>query len=575
MAKQVEVDVRDVGEALVAAMAHGGVDHVFFCSGTELGFYQEAIAKARALGRPAPRLIMMTHEYACLNAALGYAAVSGKPAVTAAHVDVGTQHHGAALHTAWRSGLPVLMTAGAPPTSAPGSMRGARDAAHFWIQETFDQNGIVRQFAKWDHRLEWQDNPGLIVSRALQVAQSEPRGPVYLSLPREVVYRTIDTAAFPTVQQLGLPHPSAPDPAAIEEVARRLVAAREPMIVAGTGRNPAEVPALVSLCELLGAAVVQCAWHGYQAFPFNHGLFQGKRSLAEADVVVVLEADVPWVPGPNAPSADAFVAVVAVDPAKHKIPTYEFTADVRITSDPLSAIEALNAAVRRLLPNAAAARIAERSRRWSQAAATRIESVEQEAQRSADDWPINPRWLSYQVAQAFDHNSLVIDDTTHDRLFPYLKLARPAAYFHNPGSAGGWAPGAALGAKLAAPDCDVIAVSGDGFYMYGAPTAALWAAVRYAAPFLMIVYQNRSYTTGTVAVANAYPDGYAARSDFDGGYLEPAMDFAKEAEAAGGYGENVRDPNEVGPALRRGLAQTRAGKPAVISVWLSRLLHKD
>ena len=77
-------------------------------------------------------------------------------------------------------------------------------------------------------------------------------------------------------------------------------------------------------------------------------------------------------------------------------------------------------------------------------------------------------------------------------------------------------------------------------------------------------------------MANAYPDGYAARSDFeDGGYLEPAMDFAKEAEASGAYGENVRDPSEVGPALRRGLAQTRAGKPAVISVWLSRLLRKD
>src|SRR5262252_10159256 len=74
--------------------------------------------------------------------------------------------------------------------------------------------------------------------------------------------------------------------------------------------------------------------------------------------------------------------------------------------------------------------------------------------------------------------------------------------------------------------------------------------------------ENRSYTTSTVAVANSYPDGYAAKLDFDGGYLDPAMDFAKEAEAAGAYGETVRDPAEVGPALRRGLEQTRAGKPA-------------
>jgi acetolactate synthase-1/2/3 large subunit len=161
--------------------------------------------------------------------------------------------------------------------------------------------------------------------------------------------------------------------------------------------------------------------------------------------------------------------------------------------------------------------------------------------------------------------------TVGEDVDPYLKAAITGSYFHNPGSAGGWAPGA----KLAAPDRDVIAVTGDGFYMYGAATAALWAAGRYQAPFMTVVFQNRSYTTGTVAVASTYPDGYAAKSDFDGGYLEPAMDFAKEAEAAGAYGENVRDPQEVGPALRRGLAQTRAGKPAVIAVWLPHLLHKD
>src|SRR5262249_62321032 len=108
MAQDFETEVRDAGEALVVAMAQGGIDHVFFASGTELGFYQEAIAKARALGRPAPRLITITHEYVGLNAALGYAAVSGKPAVTTAHVDCGTQHHGGALHTAWRSNRPVV-----------------------------------------------------------------------------------------------------------------------------------------------------------------------------------------------------------------------------------------------------------------------------------------------------------------------------------------------------------------------------------------------------------------------------------------------------------------------------------
>ncbi len=196
----VELPAEDNGEAIVAAMAEAGIEYVFFTSGSEIGFYQEAIAKAEALGRKAPKLITVTHEHASLNAALGYSAFTGKPSVTAAHVDCGTQHYGGAIHTAWHSGLPILITAGLPPVAYPGSMRGARESeGHLWLQQTFDQNGIVRQFTKWDHHLEFQDNPGLIVSRALQVACTEPRGPVYLSMPREVTLASAKGARFPTL----------------------------------------------------------------------------------------------------------------------------------------------------------------------------------------------------------------------------------------------------------------------------------------------------------------------------------------------------------------------------------------
>src|SRR5215475_14482162 len=117
----VEVPVADNGEAIVAAMTAAGVEFVFFTSGSEIGFYQEAIAKAQAQGRKAPKLISVTHEHASLNAALGCAAVSGKPVATAAHVDCGTQHHGGAVHTAWHAGLPLLLSAPTPPSSSRGS----------------------------------------------------------------------------------------------------------------------------------------------------------------------------------------------------------------------------------------------------------------------------------------------------------------------------------------------------------------------------------------------------------------------------------------------------------------------
>src|SRR5262249_35475831 len=153
---------------------------------------------------------------------------------------------------------------------------------------------------------------------------------------------------FPTAAQLGIPRPAAPDPAAIDEIAERLASAREPVIVAGCGRNPAEGPGRIELGGLAGIPVVQGARHASESFAMNHPLFAGKRSIADADVVVTIEAEVPWVPtGPNAPSPDAFVAAIGVDPVRHRIPTYEFTADLRVTSDALAGIRALTAALRR------------------------------------------------------------------------------------------------------------------------------------------------------------------------------------------------------------------------------------
>src|SRR3977135_2407103 len=220
----IELPVADNGEAIVAAMTEAGVEYVFFTSGSEIGFYQEAIASGEEKGRRAPRLISVTQEHASLNAALGCAAVSGKPVATAAHVDCGTQHYGGAVDTARHAGGPGLMTAGIPPVAYPGSMRGARDPeGHLWLQQTFDQNGIVRQYTKWDHNLEFQDNPGLMVSRALQVACSEPCGPVYLSIPREVSLAQAKSARFPTLAQLGAARPPAPGPAGIRELGARPV----------------------------------------------------------------------------------------------------------------------------------------------------------------------------------------------------------------------------------------------------------------------------------------------------------------------------------------------------------------
>ena len=566
-------------DALVASMALGGVDHLFFTSGSEIAFYQESIAKARYHNRPVPNLVTVTHEHVSLNAALGYAAVTGRCAATAAHVDVGTQHYGCAIHTAWRSGLPVLITAGAAPSAFTGSMPGSREEGpHLWAQQVFDQGGIVRQYTKWDKRLEYQDNPGLMVSRALQIAKSEPCGPVYLSLPREIILLPMKEAKFPTAAQLGIPRQPSIDEDSAREIAERLVKARNPFIlVAGSGKDPATVPELVRLCEMLGLPVADAATRIYQCFPMNHPLYQGTISLKDADVVVVLESNVPWMPGPNAPPANAYIAVIDNEPTKGRYPTFEFTADVRLVAGPMQAIRAITAAVEKLLGASDRSRAADRAQRWADASRATRKKADEYALSKAKDTPVDPAWVTYQLAQALDDNCIVLDDTlATPRINHYVAPSKPASYFKNPGSSGGWGPGAALGVKLGAPDRDVVLTTGDGFWMFGVSNQAIWSAVHHRAPFLSIVYTNRSYTTGTLGVKNVFgADSYANKVDYPGGYFDPPIDFAKEAEAAGAYGENVRDPAEVGAAIKRGLAHTRRGTPAVISVWLPRLDRKD
>jgi acetolactate synthase-1/2/3 large subunit len=222
-------------------------------------------------------------------------------------------------------------------------------------------------------------------------------------------------------------------------------------------------------------------------------------------------------------------------------------------------------------------RFAARAAKCAGLSAERRKNLADDARARADKTPIDPRWLSHCIGNVIDDNCIVFDETiAQNQLHDYLSNSQPGAYFHNPASSGGWTPGAAFGAKLAAPDKDVIAVSGDGFYMFGTPIHALWSAKHYNAPYMSIVYQNRSYSTGTLRVDRVYgKDSFAAKANYDGGYFDPPIDFAKEAEAAGAYGENVTDPAQVVPALKRGLERIRAGQPAVISVWLARLLQKD
>ena len=378
------------------------------------------------------------------------------------------------------------------------------------------------------------------------------------------------------MDQLGVARPAAPDAEGIREIARRLVKAENPFVlVARSGRNPATVPALVRLCELMALPVAQSGLRAYQCFPMNHPLYMSGASLKDADVVLALDVDIPWHADTNPPPDSAWVAMTDVEPSKRRIPTMEFTADLRLTADALSVIEALEAEVRKLITPADQARFAARAaemrgRRRAKRRSDLAEDAKSRAEQSADRSEV-------AVVQHRPGARRQLHRVRRDHLAePAARLPRIS---RSPAPISTIRPRAAAGrrARRSAPssprpDKDVIAVSGDGFYMFGTPIHALWAARHYKAPFMAVVYQNRSYSTGTLRINSVYgaKDSYAAKADYDGGYFDPPIDFAKEAEAAGAYGENVTDAAQIEPALRRGLKAHARGRPAGGDLGLAR-----
>ncbi len=558
-------------DAIVAAMKLGGIDNLFFVSGTEINFFQEAIAKAEERGTPAPRLVTMVHESVALNAALGSSMITGRPAASIVHVDVGTFHYGAALHTAWRGGYPVLIMGGTGPRAFPGSMPGARDSLVQWHQEPRDQNGIVRDFTKADHRLEHQDNPGLIVSRMLQIAMSEARGPVYLSIPRETaMLKTGGESRFPTVDKLGIARPVAPAPEDARDIARWLVKSHNPCVfVERSGRNPAAVEELVRLSEFLALPVAEAAGADRMNFPHTHAHFGTGPRPRDADALLMLDVVAPFIPGRESPPADAKIAWIGADPVHSRYKTMEFRADIWSPANVTLALRAIHAEAEKILDKDDLSRIAARRERMQ----TRKREIEAELQEkaaaAAKKGQPDGLYVAYELGRTLGPDAVLLNDAISNGEYVRAYARRQAAstYFRSGGSSGGWGSGASFGAKIAAPDKDIVLASGDGYFMFGTPMAALWAANFHKAPYLSVVFVNGSYSTGTTGLKRLYPQGVAvAANNYNGGIFDPPPDFAKLAEANGGYGRYVTETGDVGPALEEGLRQTRKGTPAVVAV---------
>lgn len=551
--------VESTAEAYLELLAARGVEYLFANAGTDFAPLIEAYAKRDAQGQAAPRPITVPHEVPAVAMAHGYAMVSGRAQAVMVHVIVGAGNAVGGIINAARSNVPMLFSAGRNPiTEAEHS--GSRDRPIHWAQESFDQAAMVREFVKWDYELRSASDLETVVDRALTLTQAEPKGPVYLTLPREVLAERREAIEYADPARMAGPGPLVPSPESVAEAAHILASARNPIIIVkAAGRDPGAVVPLVALAEALGAPVFD-QFHTYLNFPQDHPLhggFDAMPHLDEADAILVVESDVPWLPALKRPRQDARIIHVGVDPLFSRYPLRGFPTDLALAGTPRLALLAIRDAVAGIV---GAATAAERRARWEGLHSRGREAAAARARAVQSDSPIDMAWLSRCVGDLGDDRTIVVNEYDFDASQGCFRT--PGTYFAAPPSGGlGWGLGAALGAKLAAPDKTVICCVGDGAYMFGAPTAAHFVSRAYNLPVLFVVFNNRTWNAVKRAVQSHVPEGWAVKTgSMPLTALEPAPDYELVCQASGGHAEKVEDPAQLPDALRRALRVVKDGK---------------
>lgn len=570
---RIDLTGAEPAQAILAVAKLAGVEHLWFVSGNDLVSFQEAAARAREQGLPSPTIMQMVHEHVAVSIAMGEAMIRRAPAAVAAHVDVGLLHMGGALHNAMVGQYPLLTITGYPATRPE-----RRTIPVFWKQQRWDQGAIVRQFMKWDYKLSTYDDPCLVTARALQVAMTPPQGPCYLIVPKEVGHQPLgDDATVTTIERLGVPRLGPGPEDAVAEVAKRLLDAERPLLITDrVGRDHRAMRVLDDLAREFAIAVRATRhrmnlrddhpsmWAGGTHTSAQTARNDGVVRLQEADVVLVVEHLVPWIPARERPRGDAWIAFAGPDPAALTVPLYEYPSDLRIVADPGEFLQTLLERTRSMRNSSHVDRIERRWASFQERAADRI------AERDAPIAPgreIDEDLLGRAMAEILDPEDALTWEMTDTTRIP---RTRPDTLFESGGSSLGWSVAAGMGIRLVDRGRFVASLVGDGAYQFGSPSILLWAQTRYDVPLLTVIANNRGYRTGTVRLREDYPEGAAVRlNDYSGGTIDPPPDFAAQAEAAGGFGARVTEPADLLETLKRARqAVERDGRPAVVDVWL-------
>lgn len=534
-------------EVYLELLARRGIKYLFANAGTDFAPLVEAYAGRQESGLKFPEAMVVTHEHAAVSMAHGAYLLTGEPQAVMVHVNVGLANASMAIINASRDNIPIFVTSGRTPIS-DGNRLGSRDEFIHWTQEMFDQGGMIREFVKWDYELRGGDQLPVVVDRALSIAFSEPRGPVYLSLPREVLAESLDSLVSDSPGGVQAATSPAPSPEHITEAVNMVLAAKQPLIVARScGREPETIQRLARLAELCAMPVVEFR-SNYVCLPHDHPLHGGYDVapwLESADVVLTLDAPVPWLPKRAKPDEACRIIHVGADPLFANFPVREFGQSLNITATPDNFLRGFEAELsHRVISEQAFTE--RRAQVRERASALRPMPIS-----PPSDAPITYGYASQCVDAIRTPTTTIFNEIGIQR--DYMSFSEPSDFFGSCMAGGlGWAVPAALGAQLAAPQRQVIATVGDGSYIFANPIACHQFAAAQGLPLLTIVFNNSGWDSVRRAARIMYPDGKAAAEPWPllSG-VAPSPDFSQVVASCGGYGEKVALASELPNALQR------------------------
>jgi acetolactate synthase I/II/III large subunit len=520
------------GEAIVSGLVAHGVDTVFGLPGAQIYGLFDAFQQAQL------KVVGARHEQACGYMAYGYARSTGRPGVFSVVPGPGVLNAGAALLTAFGSNEPVLCLTGQVPTQFLGKGRGH-------LHEMPDQLATLRSFIKWADRIEYPGSAPILVSRAFQEMLSGRRGPVALEMPWDVFTQRADTSPSKPLELL--PAPS-PDLDRIKDAADLVTGSKTPMIFVGSGAIHAR-DEILELAELIDAPVV--------AFRSGRGIVSNAHELGltmaaayklwpQTDLMIGIgtRMELPtmfrW---PFRPDGLKSVRI-DIDPSEMR----RFTPDTAVVSDAQAGTAELLAAVRKK----GYATTGGRRAAIREATAAALKEIQQ----------VQPQMAYLNILrEVLPANAIVTDELSQVGFASWygFPVYAPRTFITSgyQGTLGAGFP-TALGAKVAHPDTPVVAITGDGGFMFGVQELA--TAVQYGIGVVVLVFNNNAY-------GNVRRD---QRQHFDGRVVASDLvnpDFVKLAESFGVGAARVTSPETFRPALEKALAD---GGPYLIDIEVPR-----